>query len=144
MLDWLSITQWRHMGESRYTSTILGLDTRWRWVVSFKPRPLYPWGKSSRYPSDRRLDGPQSRFGCREVEKNLLPVPWIKLRSSSQRPSLCRLSYPGSWNKLTIFIRLYGFRNGVGAPLFSPPSDLCQTLNTLLTEFCVWNVNKLD
>jgi hypothetical protein len=24
-------------------------------VVSFTPRPLYPWGKNNRYPLDRRL-----------------------------------------------------------------------------------------
>jgi hypothetical protein len=33
------------MGEWRYSSTILDLGTRWRWVVSFMPWPLYPWGK---------------------------------------------------------------------------------------------------
>jgi hypothetical protein len=32
-------------------------------VVSFTPLPLYPWGKSSWYPLDRRLGGPQSRSG---------------------------------------------------------------------------------
>jgi hypothetical protein len=26
------------------------------------PRPLYPWGKHFRYPSYRRLDGPQNRY----------------------------------------------------------------------------------
>jgi hypothetical protein len=30
-------------------------------VVSFTPRPLYPQGKSSWYPLDRRLGGPQSQ-----------------------------------------------------------------------------------
>jgi hypothetical protein len=29
-------------------------------VVSFTPQPLYSQGKSSRYPLDRRLGGPQS------------------------------------------------------------------------------------
>jgi hypothetical protein len=29
-------------GEWRYSSTILDLGTRWRWVVSFPPLPLYP------------------------------------------------------------------------------------------------------
>jgi hypothetical protein len=33
---------WRRMGEWRYSSTILDLGTRWRWVVSYTPRPLYP------------------------------------------------------------------------------------------------------
>jgi hypothetical protein len=32
-------------------------------VVRFTPRPLYPEGKSSWNPLDRRLGGPQSRSG---------------------------------------------------------------------------------
>jgi len=34
--------------------------TRWRWVVSFMPRLLYPRNKSPRYPLDRGLGGPQN------------------------------------------------------------------------------------
>jgi hypothetical protein len=37
---------------------ILDLRTRWRWVVSFTPWPLYPQGKISWYPFYRRLDEP--------------------------------------------------------------------------------------
>jgi hypothetical protein len=37
-------------------------------VVSFTPRPLYPRGKKSRYPFDRKLSGPQSRSGHGEVK----------------------------------------------------------------------------
>jgi hypothetical protein len=51
----------------------LDLGTRWRWVVSFTPRPLYPQGKSPRYPLDRRRGGPQSRSGCGGEEK--IPSP---------------------------------------------------------------------
>jgi hypothetical protein len=32
--------------------------TRWWWVVNFTSRPLCYQGKNSRYPLDRRLDGP--------------------------------------------------------------------------------------
>jgi hypothetical protein len=32
-------------------------------VVSFTPQPLYPQGKSSRYPLNRRLGEPQSHSG---------------------------------------------------------------------------------
>jgi len=42
---------------------ILNLGARWRWVVSFTHRPLYPRGKNPRYPLDRTLGGPQSRSG---------------------------------------------------------------------------------
>jgi hypothetical protein len=59
-------TPWRHMGELRYSSNILDLGTRWRWVVSFILRPLYP-----RYPLGRRLGGPQSRSGSCGEEKNV-------------------------------------------------------------------------
>jgi hypothetical protein len=34
---------------------ILDIGSRWRWVVSFTPRPLYPQGKSPWYPLDGRL-----------------------------------------------------------------------------------------
>jgi hypothetical protein len=67
----LSGMPWRRMGEWRYSFTILDLDTRWRWVVSFTPRPLYPQGISVRYPLVRRLDGPRSQPGRRGEEKIL-------------------------------------------------------------------------
>jgi hypothetical protein len=41
------------MGDWRYSSTILDLGTRWRWVISFITRQLYPRGHNPRYPSDR-------------------------------------------------------------------------------------------
>jgi hypothetical protein len=31
-------------GEWRYSSIILELGTRWRWMVNFTPLPLYPRG----------------------------------------------------------------------------------------------------
>jgi hypothetical protein len=39
-------------------------------VVSFTHQPLYPQGKSPWYPLDRRLGGPQSRYGRGGEEKN--------------------------------------------------------------------------
>jgi len=50
----------KHHGMKRWGSggiAPLGLNfgTRWIWVISFKPRPLYP-----RYPLDRRLGGPRA------------------------------------------------------------------------------------
>jgi hypothetical protein len=35
----------------------LNLVTRWRWVVSFMPWPLYSWGKCPQYPLNRKLCG---------------------------------------------------------------------------------------
>jgi hypothetical protein len=37
------------------TPRVLDLSTRWRSVVSFTPRPLYPQGKSPWYTLGRRL-----------------------------------------------------------------------------------------
>jgi hypothetical protein len=42
-------------------------------VVSFTPRPLYPWEKSPRYPLNMRLSWPWSRSG-RCGEKSLTPA----------------------------------------------------------------------
>jgi hypothetical protein len=51
----------------------LDLYTSWRWVVRLTPRPLYPRGKTLRYPLDRRLSVPQSRSGRLGEEKILDP-----------------------------------------------------------------------
>jgi hypothetical protein len=62
---------------------ILTLGTRWRCVVSFTTWPLYPRRKSSRYPLNRRVGGPQSRSGRSGEEKKYLSLPGIESRSSS-------------------------------------------------------------
>jgi hypothetical protein len=82
----LSTTSSRCMENWSYSSTILDLYTRWRWVVSFTPRLLYP-----RYVLDRRLSRPQSRYGRCGEEKNFLPLLGIEPCSLS----LYRLSLPG-------------------------------------------------
>jgi hypothetical protein len=80
------------MGGGGYSSIFLDLGTRWRWVVSITPLPLYPRGKRLRYPLNRRLGEPQSRFGRCEQEKNLA-LPGIE-----PRPSLYRLNKPNTAN----------------------------------------------
>jgi hypothetical protein len=45
-----------------------------RWVVSFKPRPLYPWRKSPRYPLDKMLGGPQNQFEQFEKRQFFTPI----------------------------------------------------------------------
>jgi hypothetical protein len=54
-------------------------------VVNFMPRPLYPQGKSPRYPLDRRLGGPHNRSGRCAEEKNSQPPPGIELRLLKKR-----------------------------------------------------------
>jgi hypothetical protein len=52
-----------YWGSGSVVPYILDLGTRWKLVVNFTPRPLYPPGKSPWYPLYRRLGGPQSRSG---------------------------------------------------------------------------------
>jgi hypothetical protein len=66
------------MGGGRIASRILNLCTRWRWVVSFTPRPLYLQGKGPWCPLDRRLGGPQSRSERGGEEKNSQPLPGLE------------------------------------------------------------------
>jgi hypothetical protein len=66
------------LGNRDIAPRILELGTRWRWVVSFKRRPLYPQEKSRRHPLDRSLGGPQSRSGSGCTEKNSQPLPEIE------------------------------------------------------------------
>jgi hypothetical protein len=85
------------MGERCIEPVFFDLGTSWRWVVSFTPRPLYPRGKSPRYPLDRRLGGPQGR--SRRLEKRIfLTLPGLELRPHgrpARSQSLYQLHYPG-------------------------------------------------
>jgi hypothetical protein len=66
------------LGSGSIAPLILDLGTRWRWVASFTPRPLYPQGKSPSYPLARRLGGPQSRSGRSDEEKSSQPLPGLE------------------------------------------------------------------
>jgi hypothetical protein len=65
-------------GEWRYSSTILDLGARWRWVVSFMPPATLPVGNSPWYPLYRRLGGPHSQYRCYGEEKYLLLLLGLK------------------------------------------------------------------
>jgi hypothetical protein len=73
---------------------ILELGIRWRWLVSFTPRPLYPLETATRYPLDRKFCVFRSRCGHCGVQKNFVPLPGIELKLSSHSLSLYQLSYP--------------------------------------------------
>jgi hypothetical protein len=67
-----------YRGNEGIAPRILDLGTRWRWVVSFTVRPLYPQGKNPWYPLDRTLGGPQSRSGRGGEEKNSQPLSGLE------------------------------------------------------------------
>jgi hypothetical protein len=68
--------------EWMYSSTILDLGTKWRWVVSFTSRPHYSRRKIPQHPLDRMVGGPQVRSG-RCGEQKYLALPAIKPGPSS-------------------------------------------------------------
>jgi hypothetical protein len=76
------------MWEWMYNFIFLDLGTRWRWVVSFTPRQLYP-----QYPLERRLGRPQSRSGRRGEEKILDPIGIRTPSPRSSSPKICRVGY---------------------------------------------------
>jgi len=72
-----------YWGSGGIAPRISNFRTRWSWVVRFRLRTLYPLGKNSRYPFDRRLDGPKNQSGCGGEEKSLYMRRWrFKSRSS--------------------------------------------------------------
>jgi hypothetical protein len=94
----------------------LYLGSSRRWVVSFMPLPLYPQGKSSRYPLDRRLGGPQSRCG-RHGETKIFAPPGLKPRSlgrPARSQSLYRLRYH-SYKKNVVTLNNYDFPTRLGS-----------------------------
>jgi hypothetical protein len=64
---------------------ILNLGTRWRWVVNFTPRPLYP-RKEHWYPLHKRLSRPQSRSEHSDEEKNFNPLHVAHRRKFCRKP----------------------------------------------------------
>jgi hypothetical protein len=90
-------------GSGGIAPRILDRGTRWRWVVSFTPRPLYTQGMSPRYPLDSKLDGPQSHSGRGGEEKNSQPPPGLEppiIHPVAQRytTELSRLLKQGFYN----------------------------------------------
>jgi hypothetical protein len=66
---------------TRATSIFLNLATRWRWVVSFKPRPFYNREQRSRNLLKTRLGR------CQNRKENLLPLPagnWTHITKPAQ------------------------------------------------------------
>jgi hypothetical protein len=61
------------VGEWSYGCTIFDLGSRWRWVISLTPRPLYLQEISSRYPLDRQ-SLPQSPSRLCGEDKYLSPA----------------------------------------------------------------------
>jgi hypothetical protein len=95
----------KEYGGSQYIHPrFLNLGTSWRWVVSFTHRSLYLLRKSSRYPLDGRLGGPQNRSGWHAQNS-------YHYRDSNSDPSIVQpvASHYTDWAipTLTRFFQLY-------------------------------------
>jgi hypothetical protein len=66
------------LGSGSIVPRVLDLSTRWKWMVNFTPRPLYPQGKSPWYPLGRRLGGLQSQSERGGERKNSQPLPVLE------------------------------------------------------------------
>jgi hypothetical protein len=67
------------MGSGCKDPNFLDLGTSWRWVVSFSPLPLFPRGKSPRYPLERIWVDPRAGLDDGEKRK-FLTLPGLELR----------------------------------------------------------------
>jgi hypothetical protein len=85
-----------YWGSGVQLHAFFSLGTRWMWVVSFTPQPLYPQGKSPWYPMERGMGGPQSQSGRGGEEKNSQLLPGPEHAIIQPLPSAVPLSYPGS------------------------------------------------
>jgi hypothetical protein len=92
-----------YWGSGGIVPRILDLCTTWRWVVSFKPLPLYPQVQSLWNPLVRRLGGPQSRSEHGGEEKNSQPLPGLE---APVMPPEYGVEVLTSWLVADLFIRL--------------------------------------
>jgi hypothetical protein len=85
MLNYLSTATSRHMGEWSYSSTILDLGTRRKWMVKFTLRPLYPQRKRLGINWIRGWVGPRTGLDAMEHKRSLAlsgiehrkTIPWL-------------------------------------------------------------------
>jgi hypothetical protein len=94
LINYLSTTPLKHVGECRCSSNLLDLGRRWRWVVNLTVRLLYPQGKSPQYPLNGGWVLPRAGRNAVEWRKILLPCLESNAGCRACSPSLSRLRYP--------------------------------------------------
>ena len=62
MHEFVIFTPQMYVVDQRYSITSSNPETRWRWVVSLMPWPIYRWGKRPWYPVKRRLGESQNEM----------------------------------------------------------------------------------
>jgi hypothetical protein len=95
VLNKLRTTPWIHMGELRYSVSILDIGIRWKSMVRFTPRPLYPPRKESGTHWIGGWVGPRAGLWTLwSREKFLLHTPWIEPRTSKPSPVAIETELP--------------------------------------------------
>jgi hypothetical protein len=74
-----------------FTQAFLTRNSSWRWVISFKSRPLYPRGKSPIHLLGRRLGG-------RHRQVNILKCTWTRTASLRNAMSMHHICHGGSFS----------------------------------------------
>jgi hypothetical protein len=115
---------WRDMGKCRYSSTILVLGTRWRWVVSFISRPVYPPGKESPVPIGWKTGWAPHSVWTLWSRENSCPCRESNPGRTVHSPSLYRLSYLDSQIHFSSLLLLY-----TSPPYVSRLSRKCGSLD---------------
>jgi len=149
-----------HWGSGSIAPRFLDLGTRWRWMVSFTPRPFYPQRKSPWYPLDRRLGGAQNRSGrCGKEKDSQAPIiqPIAQRYTTELSQLLCSnikkwtillffhlLPYPGQlWGQPTN--TLFKWYSRDVTPIIRlhllARSRMCALYPCLLYIFTVWRSN---
>jgi hypothetical protein len=113
---------WRRIGECRYSSVILDLFTRWMWVVSCTPRPLYTSENSPRYHWIAGCVGPRASLDAVEKRDNSCLCRGL---NPGRSPSIYGLSHPVYRNLQQTIISV---------------TDIFETFHEVK---CVWLTNKV-
>jgi hypothetical protein len=103
----LGLTEHRAMktywGSGGTAPRILGLGTRWKWVVSFTPQPLYPEGKRPRYPLHLMAESYTICSSCsRQQSRNFWIHPHIYMCVCACTPKAHEISLP---NIISLFLK---------------------------------------
>jgi hypothetical protein len=121
-----------YWGSGGIAPRIHDLGTRWRWVVSFTPRPLYTQGKSPWYPLDRRAPEPFWTQWWRE--KFPAPSGTRTPDHSVRNPALYRWAIPAPGSTSGIF----NSWQGQWRISFLPGSDRLWGPSSLLSNEYQW------
>jgi hypothetical protein len=117
-----------YWGSGGVAPRILDLGTRWRWVVSFTPQPLYPQGKSPGTHWIGGWVGPRAVLDA--VVKRKIPSP--RRESNPRTPIIQSVSQRYTDWAITVLLRIHTFSEfwtGTGKTAGSVNED-----QTLLTE----------